>query len=58
MRNKIATMTQNDDGPNETNSNINTDCVNSNNSKYKITMELPLFFTMMALSLSGKLFLL
>lgn len=49
-------MTQNDDGPNETNSNINTDCVNSNNNKYKITMELPLFFTMMALSLSGKLF--
>ncbi|KPJ09641.1 Proton-coupled folate transporter [Papilio machaon] len=45
-------MTQNDDGPTETNPNINTEFVNSNN-KYRITMELPLFFTMMALSLSG-----
>ncbi|XP_013162941.1 PREDICTED: proton-coupled folate transporter-like [Papilio xuthus] len=45
-------MTQNDDGPPETNQNINTEFVSSNN-KYRITMELPLFFTMMALSLSG-----
>ncbi|XP_068620175.1 probable peptidoglycan muropeptide transporter SLC46 [Battus philenor] len=45
-------MTQNDEEPTENNPNVNMEIAVSN-KRFRITMELPLFFTLMSVALSG-----